>query len=221
MALSAAQKNFIDSIAPLIRDEAIERGYKICSPIIAMACIESAYGQSTLASKYHNYFGMKTGSTYKGPYVELKTKEEYTKGQLTTITAKFRVYNNMADGVKGVFDFLSAKRYENLKGAATVEYFAKMVKVDGYATSSTYTNNIINVVKTLNLTVWDKMVKDEAQVQASIASVEIPKDSELDFALEEVAQWVIKGFFGNGNERKDRIYRAVQDKVNEIVRRKA
>lgn len=216
MSLSAAQKNFIDNIAPLIRDEAIERGYKICSPIIAMACIESAYGQSSLASQYKNYFGMKTGSTYKGPYVELKTKEEYVKGQLTTITAKFRAYNNMADGVKGVFDFLSAKRYENLKGAATVEYFAKMVKADGYATSSTYTNNIINVVKTLNLTVWDKMVKDEGQAQ-----VEIPKDSELDFALEEVAQWVIKGFFGNGNDRKDRIYRAVQDKVNEIVRRKA
>lgn len=216
MALSAAQKNFIDSIAPLIRDEAIERGYKICSPIIAMACIESAYGQSTLASKYNNFTGMKTGSTWKGPYVELKTKEEYVKGQLTTITARWRVFNNMADGVKGVFDFLSAKRYENLKGAATVEYFAKMVKADGYATSSSYTNNIINVVKTLNLTVWDKMVKDEAQEK-----VEIPKDSELDFALEEVAQWVIKGFFGNGNDRKDRIYRAVQDKVNEIVRRNA
>jgi len=181
-----------------------------------MACIESAYGQSSLASKYHNYFGMKTGSAWKGAYVELKTKEEYVKGKLTTITAKFRVYNNMADGVKGVFDFLSAKRYENLKGAATVEYFAKMVKADGYATSSTYTNNIINVVKTLNLTVWDKMVKDEAQEK-----VEIPKDSELDFALEEVAQWVIKGFFGNGNDRKDRIYRAVQNKVNEIVRRNA
>lgn len=53
---------FISEIGPLISAEAKKRGYRICSTAIAQAIIESRYGQSSLAAKYHNYFGIKCGN---------------------------------------------------------------------------------------------------------------------------------------------------------------
>jgi flagellum-specific peptidoglycan hydrolase FlgJ len=72
---SDMQKQFIREIGPIIREEAAARGYQVASPIIAQATVESfkGAGLSTLASKYHNYFGMKAGSKWAGPTVNLKT----------------------------------------------------------------------------------------------------------------------------------------------------
>ena len=73
---SAQAKKFINEIAPLIQAEAKKRGYAVCSTVIAQAIIESGI-TSILAVKYHNYFGMKCGSAWKGKSVNLRTKEEY------------------------------------------------------------------------------------------------------------------------------------------------
>lgn len=147
--------DFVNTIGPLIQAEAAKRGYKICSTAIAQACCESNYGKSSLSSKYHNYFGMKAGKSWKGGVVNLKTKEEYTVGNLTTIVDGFRTYPNMAEGVKGYYDFISASRYANLKTASTPEEYAQMLKADGYATSSTYVKTLMNFVNVNNLTSFD------------------------------------------------------------------
>ena len=81
MESSAQAKAFINEIAYIIQEEAKARGYKVCSPIIAQACIESAFGTSSLGYRWHNYFGMKCGSSWKGKSVNLSTKEEYVPGQ--------------------------------------------------------------------------------------------------------------------------------------------
>ena len=155
MASAKQQKEFIATIAPLIQAEAKKRGYKVASAIIAQACIESAFGTSSLGYKYHNYFGMKCGNTWKGKSVNLSTKEEYSVGVLTNIKANFRVYDSMAEGVAGYFDFISSKRYANLKNAATAEQYLTFIKNDGYATSSTYVNTNMNIVRKYDLTKWD------------------------------------------------------------------
>lgn len=148
------QEQFIAKIAPLIQAEAVKRGYHVASPIIAQACLESKYGQSCLA-KYHNYFGLKCGSSWKGKSVNMSTKEEYTPGVLTTINDNFRVYDSMEDGVKGYFDFISTARYTNLKAATTAELYLQAIKNDGYATSSAYVQNNMAVVNKYNLTRFD------------------------------------------------------------------
>lgn len=151
-------QEFVNYIAPLIKRIGNERGYKIVSTTIAQAIIEGGYGKSLLASKYHNHFGMKAGKGYKGKQVNLKTKEEYTVGTLTTITDGFRVYDNDEAGVKGYYDFISAKRYANLKTAKDYKEFAEMLKADGYATSSKYVNTLCNCVKTWGLEKYDSDV---------------------------------------------------------------
>ena len=149
--------DFISQIAPLIVAEGTKRGYKIFSTVIAQAIIESRYGQSGLA-KYHNYFGIKCGSAWLNqgkPSVSLKTKEEYTVGKLTTINDYFRVYPDMAAGVAGYYDFISTKRYANLKTATTYRMYAEMLKADGYATSSSYINTLCDTVVKYGLSAYD------------------------------------------------------------------
>ena len=155
MATAKQVKSFISQIAPLIQKYAKQYGYKVASPVIAQACCESAFGTSSLGYKYHNYFGLKCGSSWKGASVNLKTKEEYTVGTLTNIKANFRVYDSMEAGVQGYFEFIQCSRYANLKTATTPQQYLEVIKADGYATSSTYVNTNMTVVNKYGLTVYD------------------------------------------------------------------
>ena len=205
MASSAQAKAFIAKIAPIIQTQARTRGYKVCSPIIAQACIESAFGTSSLGYKYHNYFGMKCGSSWKGKNVNLRTKEEYKIGQLTTIRDNFRVYDSIEEGVKGYFDFISSKRYSNLLIAVTPKQYLEYIKKDGYATSSTYVNTNMNCINKYDLTKWDWNKAEEK-------------------SIDDIAKEVIEGKWGSGETRKQKLtaagydYKTVQKRVNELLK---
>lgn len=148
---------FIGQIAPIIQKYAAIYGYKTPSAIIAQACVESAYGTSTLAYKWHNYFGLKCGSGWTGASINLATKEEYSPGTLTSIRDNFRVYVDMDAGVKGYFDFIQYPRYANLRDATTPTQYLTYIKADGYATANTYVNTCLRVVYMYNLEEYDNM----------------------------------------------------------------
>ena len=157
MASAKAAKAFIREIGPLIQAEAKKRGYLVCSAVIAQACVESKYGFSGLSrAPYFNFFGLKCGKSWRGKSVNMKTKEEYTVGTLTTIKDNFRVYDSMADGVSGYYDFISTKRYESLKTAKTALEYLERIKAAGYATSSTYVSTNMAVVNKYGLTKYDE-----------------------------------------------------------------
>ena len=201
-----SRDKFMKEVAPVIVRVATEKGYKYPSAIIAQAICESGWGDSKLASKYNNYFGMKCGSSWKGKYTDLKTKEEYTKGTLTDIRAKFRAYDTLEQGIRGYFDFISAKRYANLKKANSAHEYIEMLKADGYATSSTYVDTVYNIWRINDLGKYDKGV-----------ATPVGGDGELESALKVIAENVIAGKFGNGDSRKENIYKAVQEQVNKLV----
>lgn len=162
MANSAQQKEFIDAIGPIMVEQAKKRGYKCVSAAIAQACIESAYGQSVLSAKYHNYFGIKCGSAWTGGSVNMKTREEYKVGVVTSIRDNFRVYDSMAAGVNGYYDFLEYKRYAAVRSQKTPEQYLQAIKDAGYATSSTYVKNNMMVVSLQGLTRFDAdLVQDQ------------------------------------------------------------
>ena len=156
MATLEQQRAFINKIAPVIQAEAKRRGYKIRSGAIAQACVESAYGTSSLGYKHFNFWGMKCGPSWKGRSVNLKTKEEYTPGTLTTIRDNFRVYDSMEQGVAGYYDFIQAKRYAALKSATSAQDYLQKIRAAGYCTSTTYVSTCMNVVNKHNLYGWDE-----------------------------------------------------------------
>ena len=167
MGYSSAQaKDFINYIGPMIVAEGKARGYHIFSTVIAQALIESAAGTSWISKEpYWNFFGMKCGSTWKGRSVNAKTKEEYTTGTLTTIKANFRAYDTDVEGVKGYYDFIQYKRFDNLKTAADYKQYAERLQSDGYATSSTYAQTLSNTVNRYDLTKWDEAVEVPQHIQ--------------------------------------------------------
>lgn len=159
---------YIETIGALIQAEARVRGYKICSTAIAQAVLENGHkGESQLASKYHNHHGLKCGRSWAGKSVNLKTKEEYTAGNIVTIRDNFRVFDSMADGVKGYYDFISKDRYKNLRTATTARQYAEYLIQDGYATDKNYVNKVCSLVEKYNLTEYDKedeKMRDIAQL---------------------------------------------------------
>ena len=179
-------------------------GIKCVPAIVAQAIHESNWGRSTLASKYHNYFGMKCGKGWRGRAVNLKTKEEYKVGELTTIRDDFRAYTDMRSGVRGYFDFINTERYSNLKGVTDPLTYLKRIKADGYATSSTYTEKCMYYV-TNYINPW------LAQNDASRKSIK------------EIALEVIQGKWGNGRARREALeaegynYLSVQTEVSRIM----
>lgn len=155
MAITEKQQRFIEDIAKHVQKYAKAYGILVHSPIIAQAILESGWGESKLASKYHNYFGMKCGTTWKGKSVNMETKEEYTPGTLTTIKDNFRVYDSMEEGVKGYFEFIQKPRYKNLKGVTDPKKYLQLIKADGYATDSSYVESTYRLVTQYELAEYD------------------------------------------------------------------
>ena len=191
-------EEFINMIAPLIISEGKKRGYSVFSTVIAQAIIESNSGKSILGYKYHNYFGMKCGSRWKGKSVNLKTKEEYTVGTLTTIKDNFRVYDSIEEGVKGYYDFISTKRYANLKESKTYIDYAEKLKADGYATSSKYVTTLCTTVDAHNLTKYDSFFNFNDEVTDN-------NDTEyIEYTVKkgDSLWYIAERFYGRGDKYK-------------------
>ena len=215
-------KEFIEVIAKYVIKYANDYGIKVHSPIIAQAILESGWGGSTLASKYNNFFGLKCGGSWKGKSVNMATKEEYTVGTLTDIRANFRVFDSIEDGVKGYFEFINYSRYSNLKGVTNPEEYCRLIKADGYATSSTYVTNLMRVIRDNNLTRFDGTQENMEKENEDMVSGDIV-GTQLTGAeiIELLAKEVIKGRYGNGNERKKKLgelYPIIQKRVNELCK---
>ena len=204
--LTSNQQKFVIDIYNLCNRIGVAYNNLCPIAVTSQACIESNYGRSTLSKNHHNYFGLKSGKYWKGDTVTYKTKEEYVKGQLTTIYAEFRAYNSMEDGVKGYYEFVDTKRYENLKGITDPVLYAKRIREDGYATSYSYVSTMISV-----------MDKIKPYCNTNL----------LDDVVYRIALEVIDGKWGNGQDRKNLLetcgydYNIIQAKVNQIVKGQA
>lgn len=205
---------FIEQIAKCVKKYAYVYGIEVHSPIIAQAILESGWGKSSLASKYHNYFGLKCGGAWKGKSVNMATKEEYKVGTLTNIRDNFRVYDSMEAGVKGYFDFINTNRYANLKGVKSPEEYVKRIKADGYATSSKYVDNIMRVIRDNKLTRFDGNGDGDMKKEELTGKVLSGKE-----IIDILAKRVINGDYGVGADRREKLgelYSIVQKRVNEL-----
>ena len=208
------KETFIQKVAEKVRKYAPLYGICVHSPIIAQAIIESGWGKSGLASKYHNYFGLKCGSSWKGGSVNMATKEEYKPGVVTNIRDNFRTYEDFDAGIRGYFEFINTSRYANLKGVKSPEEYLRRIKADGYATSSKYVDNIMRVIRDNKLTRFDGNGDGDMKKEELTGKVLSGKE-----IIDILARRVIKGDYGTGADRKKKLgelYSIVQKRVNEL-----
>ncbi len=152
---------FIKKIAP----EAIELGHQygvLPSITIGQAILESDWGNSTLASKYNNYFGVK--GTDPDNTIVLQT-QEYTDGQWQTINGRFRVYTDFKESMKDHALLLvngttwNSSQYQQVISSKDYIEAAVSLQTDGYATDPGYTSKIIHVIQKYNLMKYDQGIK--------------------------------------------------------------
>lgn len=205
---------FIQKVAEKVSKYAPLYGISVHSPIIAQAIIESGWGKSGLASKYHNYFGLKCGSSWKGKSVNMTTKEEYKVGTMTNIRDNFRVFDDFDDGIRGYFEFINTSRYKNLKGVKSPEEYVRRLKADGYATSSKYVDNVMRVIRDNKLTRFDG--NGDGDMKKEDLTGKVLSGKEI---IDILAKRVINGDYGAGADRKKNLgelYSIVQKRVNEL-----
>lgn len=139
--------------------------YKILPSLtIAQAILESNWGKSGLSKDCYNFFGMKWSKGCGCDYKEYKTKEQKKDGTYITITAKFRKYNSAEEGVKGYYNFLQYKRYQNLRGVTDYNKACDLIRQDGWATSLSYAQNLKKYIRQYELDKYDRRalgIKDE------------------------------------------------------------
>jgi len=152
------QQKFINAV----KDGAIEayRKYNIFASLtIAQAILESGWGKYAPGN---NLFGIKW-SEGCGYDKQLLDTQEWEGGKYVTIKACFRAYNSMADSVYDHAQLLLATRYEPVRASKTYIEACQQIKVCGYATSPTYTENLIKLIEQYELYKYD--VKEEKKVE--------------------------------------------------------
>ena len=139
----------------LWKDEAIKqmREYKIPASItLAQAILESGDGNSELARKANNHFGIKCHN-----WAGKKTYHDDDKRNEC-----FRKYENAGKSFEDHSLFLQRSRYAFLFDLKITDYkgWAKGLKKAGYATNPKYPALLIRLIEENNLTQYDKMGLD-------------------------------------------------------------
>lgn len=152
-----SKEDFIDRISPHSKE--LQSSYGVLpSIIIGQAILESNWGQSTLASKYNNLFGIKAYGEQKK--VNLETKE-FINEEWIVIQGDFRVYDTWEESmndhtrlfINGVT--WNPRLYENVLLAKNYKEAAQALQDAGYATDPTYAEKVIHVIESYDLDQYD------------------------------------------------------------------
>ncbi len=125
--------------------EEMNRSGVPASITMAQACLESGDGNSELARKSNNHFGIKCKSNWKGKKVY---HDDDHKNEC------FRQYNSVEESFRDHSDFLvDNARYSFLFDLDPTDYkaWARGLKRAGYATAGHYDKTLIKIIEDFNL----------------------------------------------------------------------
>ena len=135
------------------RDLAVDemKKYHIPASItLAQGLLESGAGQSTLARKSNNHFGIKCGSDWQGKTVR---HNDDARGEC------FRAYKHPKQSYEDHSKFLAGRpRYASLFKLKITDYkgWARGLKKAGYATDPRYAQRLIDIIELYDLDKYDK-----------------------------------------------------------------
>jgi len=150
-----AQRTTTEQYIEMYKDIAMAdmREYKIPASItLAQGILESGSGNSSLAVKANNHFGIKCHNDWKGKTYHQDDDEK---------DECFRSYKKAEDSYRDHSLFLTrGSRYAFLFDLKITDYkgWAKGLKTAGYATNPKYPELLINLIEKYNLNQYDDMV---------------------------------------------------------------
>lgn len=163
---TSIQDSFLQAIVPAAQEA--YRDYGILPSVsLAQAILESNWGESLLASKYYNLYGVK--GSQNQPNVVLETAE-YVNGTWITINGRFRVYDSWAESVLAHAQLLAngvdwnPTLYHKVLGTRNYKQAAQALQEAGYATDPTYAEKLIQMIEQHQLYQYDQFPKEETTV---------------------------------------------------------
>ena len=117
---------------------------------LAQGLLESGAGQSTLARKSNNHFGIKCGSDWRGKTV---SHDDDARGEC------FRAYKHPKESYEDHSKFLAGRsRYASLFKLKITDYkgWARGLKKAGYATNPRYADQLIGIIELYELHKYDE-----------------------------------------------------------------
>lgn len=150
-------RNYIDTYKDIAIQEMLRTGVP-ASIKLAQGIHETGAGQSALASKSNNHFGIKCKSEWKGPSV---SHDDDARGEC------FRKYESPFESYRDHSDFLSTRsHYASLFKLDPTDYeaWAYGLKKAGYATNPKYPQIIIKLVRDYNLQDYTLIALGKKQV---------------------------------------------------------
>ena len=149
---ASAQTRLYQQYIERYRDIAIEQMLKWKVPAsitLAQGLLESAAGQSSLATNGNNHFGIKChGWTGRTIYRDDDRRNEC-----------FRAYGSAYESFEDHSRFLATgQRYKVLFSLKTTDYkgWARGLKAAGYATNPRYAQSLIDIIENYNLSQYDR-----------------------------------------------------------------
>ena len=163
---TTSQQAFINQVAP--GAVAAQHTYGVPAAVtIAQAIDESAWGQSTLATRDNNLFGIK--GTGPGGSDSLPT-QEFQNGEWVTTTAPFRIYDNIAESIDDHGKLLATSGpYTAAMAASNAPNSFAQALTGVYATDPNYGANLISLMRRYNLYRFDPAAQS-ARAQAAAAA---------------------------------------------------
>ena len=153
LALQAQTRNKqYEAYIKKYRELAVEemKKYHIPASItLAQGLLESGAGQSALARKSNNHFGIKCGSDWYGKTV---SHDDDARGEC------FRAYKHPKDSYEDHSKFLAGRpRYASLFKLNITDYkgWARGLKKAGYATNPRYADQLIGIIELYELYKYD------------------------------------------------------------------
>jgi LysM repeat protein len=169
-AQKSTPQQYIQKYASVAIREMNRSGVPV-SITLAQGILESESGNSDLASKSNNHFGIKCKSNWEGAKVYHNDDE---KGEC------FRKYDNVEQSYIDHSDFLKANtRYAFLFDLDKDDYhgWAKGLKKAGYATNPVYAQKLIEIIEKYEL----HLIKAPTGIVAENTTAnELPKDAPTD-----------------------------------------
>jgi flagellar protein FlgJ len=156
---AAIPSGFLDRVARPARLGM--RRYRVpASVTIAQAILESGWGRSGLTRRDHNYFGIKCFGS-PGPIAlgcRSYATHECGGGRCWRTRAQFRAYRNAAGSMAdhGRFLVVNPRYRRAFRFTRSPDRFARAIHRAGYATSPTYSRNLIRIMRQYDLYRFDR-----------------------------------------------------------------
>ena len=143
---------------------------------LAQGCLESANGNSDLAVRANNHFGIKCHNDWKGPTY-------YKKGDDPGKSC-YRKYRSASESFKDHSDFLRyGQRYAFLFDLQITDYkgWSHGLKKAGYATDPKYAQKLIKIIEDYQLYRFDREIYAKAEKKPELLP---PSPSQLQQVME-------------------------------------